>query len=53
MTIASVGEHRIPIIIKGYGMYANGDRYAICKVGTMDIDVPILLELINIETINN
>lgn len=53
MTIASVGIHRIPVIIKDYGIYANGDRYAICKVGTMDIDVPILLELINIETIDN
>lgn len=53
MTIASVGIHRIPVIIKDYGIYANGYRYAICKVGTMDIDVPILLELINIETIDN
>lgn len=52
-SIATVGEYNTPVIIKGFGLYADGSRYAICRLNTLDIDVPVALELINIETIKN
>lgn len=51
-SIATVGEYRTPVIIKDFGLYADGSRYAICKINSLDIDVPVALELINIETID-
>ena len=50
-SIATVGEHRTPVIIKDFGLYADGSMYAICRLNSLDIDVPVLLELIYIETI--
>lgn len=52
-SIATVGEHRTPIIIKDFGMYEDGTRYAVCNINSLDVDIPVMLELINIETIND
>lgn len=50
-SIATVGEYRTPVIIKDFGLYADGSMYAICKINSLDVDVPVPLELINIELI--
>lgn len=53
MYIATVGEHKTPVKIKDFGMYEDGTRYAVCNINSLDIDIPVILEFINIETIND
>lgn len=52
-SIATVGDHRTPVIIKDFGMYEDGEIYAVCRINSFGVDVPVLLELIDIETIND
>ena len=51
-SIATVGEYNTPVIVKGYGLYDDGSRYAICRLNNLNVDVPVPMELINIETID-
>ena len=50
-SIATVGEYNTPVIIKDFKLYADGSRYAVVRLNSLDVDIPVALELINIETI--
>lgn len=53
MYIATVGKLKTPVTIKEFGIDKYGTPYAVCNFDTSDIDVPVMLELINIEPIND